>query len=1021
MTTIRFLRVFLLCPLFLLLAQQSHAQSKTISGKVSDDKGNPVAGASVVVKGSTSGTSTDADGNFKLNVPATTKSIEVSYIGFATQEINVETKSTVTVSLKPSTSTLDDVVVVGYGTKKVSDLTGAVANIKADQTNLGGASASVDQMLQGRVAGVQFKQNTTQPGGGGTTIIRGRNSLFLNSDPLYVIDGFIVNSPETPGTGTTQFSSPDRDPLNSINPNDIESVAVLKDAAATAIYGAKGSNGVILITTKRGKRGAAKISFDTYYSFQKVAKKFDVMGAKDYMNFWNKYQTQSSLPTLFTPDQIANAKTTDWFNLITRTGQIQNYNLSISGASDNLNYYFSVGYFDNEGIVKNSGMKRLSGRGNLQYKKDKFTFSSNIFATNIANNNQQSQGGTRSSVIASAITFAPYLPVRDSNGVYTRDPNNNFLVNPVSMLDINDKLITDKLNFSVGADYEILKGLKPEVRITYDAQNDNRSFYVPSTTPYNGSLAHGGTGSQSSQRALGYTLDGLLHYDATFAGKHKLNALLGYEYYYRSTNAFSAFNSGFGTDITGPNNLGGGTAPIVSSNKFDRKDISTFGRIDYTYNDKYLATVTLRRDGSSVFGNNNKFATFPGVSVGWKIDKEDFMGDHKNLDVLKLRAGYGVTGNSGISPYQSLSVYNMGLNTLDPNTAAIIGGAIVPGATLTDYKANPNLKWESTSQLNIGVDYGFFKRLTGSLDFFVKNTKNMLVQVNLNTNAGYKYQWQNAASMRTWGFEYTINSVNIQNKNFQWTTNFNFSWLNNKITSYNTGDSSTIASLNSMGIIKGQRTNSYFTYIADGIDPATGSFKYKDINHDGVINTSDRQVYGSPDPKFIAGIGNTLSYKGVSLSFFFNGNFGNKLHNQTMAQYTVPGANNIANALVGAQNYWSTTNPNSDIPANTANGGGSWIYNSRWIESAWFIRLQNVTLSYNIPAKALNHVFSNIRVYAQAQNLFIITPYKGMDPEAANNAYIPSTENMPAFLAGSTDINAYPPSRTFTFGLNFGL
>jgi TonB-linked SusC/RagA family outer membrane protein len=987
------------------------------TGTVTDEKGEPLAGVTVTEKGTDNSTLTDRNGQFKLKLSGDNATLVFSSIGYTAQESKVNGQSgALSIVLKTAVQGLNEVVVVGYGTRKVSDLTGAVVNIKAENTNAGGVTTAVDQMLAGRVAGVQFKQNSSQPGGGSTLLIRGRNSLFLNTSPLYVIDGFIVNSPETPGTGTAYFSSPDKDPLNSINPADIESIAVLKDAAATAIYGAKGSNGVVIITTKRGRKGQVKVSYDGSYSFQKMAKKFEVMNAPQYMNFWNKLGSTS-----FTADQIANAKTTDWLDQITRTGQIQNHNVSLAGATDNLNYYFSVGYFDNQGIVKNSGMKRITGRGNLQYSKDKFTFNSNIFATNMVNNNQQTDGGTRSSVIASAITFAPYLGVRDSTGAYTRDPNNNFLINPVSLLDITDKLTTDKLNFSVGALYEIVKGLKPEIRVTYDVQNDNRLFYVPTTTAYNGNIAHGGTGSQTSQRGLGYTLNGLLHYDVTFADKHKITALGGYEYYYRSTSMFSALNSGFGTDLTGGNNLGGGTSAIVSSNKFDRKDISVFGRVDYTYNEKYLATVTLRRDGSSVFGSNNKFATFPGVSIGWKLDKEDFLAGHKNLDVLKLRAGYGVTGNSGITPYQSLSTYAQGINPiLGPATTGIIGQNPVVGATLTPGKANPNLKWESTSQFNIGADYGFFRRITGSLDFFVKNTDNMLVQVNLPTTTGYNFQWQNAATMRTWGVEFSINSTNIQTDNFQWNTMFNFSWLNNKITGYKTGDSSTIAALNTIGVIKGQRTNSYYTYVADGIDPATGSIRFKDLDKNGTINSNDRQVVGSPDPRFILGLGNTLSYKKVTLSFFFTGNFGNKLHNQTMAQYTVPNANNIANAFVAAQNYWSTANPNSDIPANAGNGGGSWIYNTRWIEQAWFIRLQNVNLSYNIPTRHLGHVFSNARVYLQAQNLFVITPYKGMDPEASNNAYLAATQNMPAFLPGSTDINAYPPVRTFTVGLNLG-
>ncbi|MEJ7678211.1 MAG: TonB-dependent receptor [Segetibacter sp.] len=343
----------------------------------------------------------------------------------------------------------------------------------------------------------------------------------------------------------------------------------------------------------------------------------------------------------------------------------------------------------------------------------------------------------------------------------------------------------------------------------------------------------------------------------------------------------------------------------------------------------------------------------------------------------------------------------------------------IVGIYSTPLKANPNLKWESTSQINIGIDYGFFKRVTGAFDVFVKNTNNMLVQVNLPTTTGYSSQWQNAATMRTTGLEFSFNSENVRSKNFQWSTSFNISLLNNKITGYKTTDSSTVSALNTIGVIKGQRTNSYYTYIYNGID-TTGSLKFKDIDGNGSINSGDRQIFGSPDPKIIVGLGNNLTYKRINLGFFFVGNFGNKLFNQTMAQYIVPTANGIANAIKGTQNYWTKTNTGADIPSNAINNGGSWIYNSRWIEKAWFIRMQNVNLSYTLPARAFGNVFNNVRIYAQAQNLLIITPYKGMDPEAANNNYLSATENMPAFLPGSTDISAYPPVRTFTIGINLG-
>lgn len=980
-----------------------------IRGKVTSIKDEPLAGVSIRVKGIQVGTTSDSNGNFSINVPSGSSILVVSYIGFTTQEVPLSGQQNLTIKLAEEANSLNEIVVVGYGSRKINDVTGAVTNIKAENTNIGGASTSVDQLIGGRVAGIQFKQNTAQPGGGGRTIIRGRNSLFLNTDPLYVIDGFIVNSPAAP-SGDSNFSSPDRNPLNSINPNDIESIAVLKDAAATAIYGAKGSNGVVIITTKRGMQGKAKISYDGYGGIQKISKKIEVMNAQQYMNFWNGLGK-----TAFSQDQINKAGTTDWFDQITRTGKMQSHNVNISGATENLNYFFSTGYFNQDGVVKGSGLERLNGRGNIQYNYKKFNFTANMFATRLVDQNQASEGSTRNSIIASAIAFAPYQPVRNANGVYSRDPNNDFIANPVSLLDINNKLYTDKMNYSIGTKYEILPGLKPEVKFTYDVQNANRDFYVPSTTAYNGNFSHGGTGSQTSQRSYSYLLDGLLNYEKKFADKHSLTALLGYEYFYRNTNQFQAQNSGFGVDVTGANNLGSGNSPQVSSNKFDRKDISVFARADYSYEDKYLASLTVRRDGSSVFGANNKYGTFPGISLGWRLDKEDFMGKSKAVDLLKFRVGYGKTGNSGIDPYQSLAKYDLGTN-------GIIGQAPVVGATLTTYKENPNLKWETTSQLNIGADYGFFGRLTGAVDFFVKNTKNMMIRVQQNNLSGYSLQWQNAASMRTSGVEFSLNSVNVRNDNFQWTTALNFTLLNNKITDYNTTDPTTIAALNTIGVIKGERTNSYYTYIADGVDPATGSFRYRDLNGDGVIDNKDRMIYGNPDPKFTAGLGNSFKYKNFSFDFFFNGSFGNKLLNQTRAQYSVPDVSDVSNYLTSAMGYWSAANNSSTLPANRANGGSSWLYNSNWIEPAWYIRLQSVNLSYNLPVKnILNHTFSNARIYIQAQNLFLITKYKGIDPEAANNAYINATENLPAFLPGSTDINAYPSARTFNLGLSLTL
>lgn len=996
----------LLLILAVILGQLSAFAQTKVGGTVKDDSGEPVIGASVVIEGSSKGAVTDIDGNYAIDNVGSNATLVFSYLGYETQKVAVGGRSKIDVVLKSTDQQLNEVVVVGYGTKKIDDITGAVTNVRADRTNIGGSASSVNQMLEGHVAGVQFKQNTAQPGGGGKTIIRGRNSLFLSTDPLYVVDGFIVNTHSAPGNGSN-FSSPSSDPLNSINPNDIESVAVLKDAAATAIYGSQGSNGVIIITTKRGRTGKLSVSYDGYAGFQKRSNKLKTMNAQEYMRYNNSFGL-----TNFSESEINSAKTTDWQDEITRTGFLQNHDISFSGGSENLKFYASLGYYNQNGIIKNSGMSRYSGRANIEYRQGKVTFLSNISASEIDDKSLSTEGGKRNSIISSALAFAPQVSVYDDNGRYNVDPSNDFIANPVSMLDIKDKTTTDKMNFSNSFAYEVLPGLKPELKVSYDVQNAHRDFYCPSTTAYNGSFAHGGTGSQSSLRSTGLTIDGLLHYDKTFNDLHHFTLLLGYEYIQRINNYFLSYNSGFGTDALSNKNLGGGNAPMIDSEKTRRRDISGFGRLDYTFADKYLVTATLRRDGSSVFGSNNKFAWFPGLSLGWKIDKEKFMENASAVDLLKVRAGYGLSGNSGIDPYQSLAKYAL-------STEAVIGNSKVVDALLTQYKENPDLKWETTSQFNLGVDYGFWGRLSGSLDFFVKNTKDMLVRVSQSPMSGHSYQWQNAAKMRVWGIEFSLNSNNIQGKDFQWTTNFNFSWNGNKITGYKVNDASTVSALNDIGIIKNERTNSYYAYVVDGIDPQTGSYTYKDLDGDGVITTKDRKVLGSPDPKFVIGLGNTLKYKRLALSFFFNSNFGNKLYDYTKMNFTLPVNSETTNQLVGAANYWSTENPSSMIAANRANGNGNAQYNSLWIEDAWFIRLQNLKVSYDLSyIPFIKSIFTSASIYFQAQNLFVITPYDGLDPELTNNAYMSASENLPAFLPGSIDQNSYYPARTFTFGLS---
>ena len=436
-----FTRGLLLFLVAIFVQLTAFAQTK-VSGTVKDANGEPIIGASVVVEGSTLGAVTDIDGNYTINDVSGNAVLVFSYLGFETQKIAVGNRSKIDIVLKSKDQQLNEVVVVGYGTKKIDDITGAVTNVRADKTNIGGSASSVNQMLEGHVAGVQFKQNTAQPGGGGKTIIRGRNSLFLSTDPLYVVDGFIVNTPSAPGNGST-FGSPSIDPLNSINPNDIESVAVLKDAAATAIYGSQGSNGVIIITTKRGRTGKLSVNYDGYIGFQKRSKKLDTMNAQEYMRYNNSFGL-----TNFLESEINSANTTDWQEEITRTGFLQNHDISFSGGNENLKFYSSLGYYNQNGIIKNSGMSRYSGRTNIEYRQGKVTFLSNISASEIDDKSLSTDGTKRNSIISSALAFAPQVSVYDKNGKYNVDPSNDFIANPVSMLDIKDKTTTDKVNLN---------------------------------------------------------------------------------------------------------------------------------------------------------------------------------------------------------------------------------------------------------------------------------------------------------------------------------------------------------------------------------------------------------------------------------------------------------------------------------------------------------------------------------------------------------------------------------------------
>ncbi|MDR2810916.1 MAG: TonB-dependent receptor [Tannerellaceae bacterium] len=964
--------------------QQQQQQGKLLTGLVVDQNGEPVVGANITIKGTSIGQISDVDGKFAMQIPANTVLV-VSYIGYTSQEIEVGNKTNLRITLSESALGLDEVVVIGYGSVKKSDLTGSVANVLADNSNVGGASASVGQMIQGRVAGLTVQQGSSQPGGGNTIIIRGRNSIYGSVSPLYIVDGFPYNEVGSPDSGEN-FKNAGRDPLNFINPNDIEAVSVLKDAAATAIYGTRGANGVVVITTKKGKAGKMKVTYDGYAGIQEQAKKYDLLTGSEYMTYWSQFEQG---PT-YTAEEIAQASTTNWIDEITQQGHVQSHQINLSSAEKYLRYYFSAAYYEQTGIIKNAGIKRLSARSNVDYQREKLSIFTNASFTNINDLNQADEGGTRNSIIESALCFAPNLQ-KPADGSYLGDVGSNFNIYPLSALGIEDQTNSNKTSLNISAEYEVLPGLKPQIKAGYDVQDAFRTYFMPSTTPYNGGLPnndgrfHGGRASASNVRNINYTLEGLLNYTHTFAGDLKLIALLGYSYQFQGWNGNRTKGQEFSPiDIFGPNNMGSAQTQFAETWKGENIIISGFGRVDLTWKDRYFLTGTLRRDGVSKFGENNKWGWFPGLSAAWKLNNEGFLSDVETIDLLKVRAGWGVTGNSGFNNYLSQSLYNV-----VKENGAIIGQNILTATQLSSTLANPNLKWETTAQFNLGIDLSAYQRYGLSLDVYRKKTSNLIIPMPLPVESGLSQQWVNAADFEVLGVELSLDGKIIHTDNFDWSANFTFGWNNNKVSKINISGDAAQSSLESIGIIEGEKPRSYFMYQFKEVDE-NGSLTFYDLNGDRSVNVKDRKVVGNPDPDVTLGLSNTLRYRNVELEFFFNSALGQELHNYHKADHA-------SAYLAHPRNLFRSVLTEANLPIYNVAVGGDYTNNSRWVEDASYLRLRNLTLSYLVPSALFKDKIQNLRLYIQGQNLLTFTGYTGVDPESTT---------------------LYPSVRTLTGGLS---
>ncbi|WP_311953742.1 TonB-dependent receptor [Mucilaginibacter terrae] len=1019
-------------------------QAITVKGKVLDNKGQPLAGVTVKIKGASAGTVTDPNGNYSIAVANGTVTLSYSYVGFVTQEIVVENQTTINVILQESVKSIDNVVVIGYGTQKRGDINGAVSSISArDIQNV--PQTSIDQMLQGKAAGLTITQNSGAPGSSTSVHIRGITSLSGSNEPLYVIDGVPVSGDATNASTsrTSPLQSINNDqtavsPLSLINPNDIESVDVLKDASAAAIYGSRASNGVIIITTKRGKNSASKVTYDGWLGFQQPAKYLKMMDLKQYANLQNALGELYGAVRPEFADPSLLGKGTDWQREIFRTAVMQSHQVSISGGKEGTNYYLSGGYLKQDGMVIGSGFNRYSFRSNVNSQVKNWL---NVGMTlSGSRTNENVIFSDNNGIIYNALLNAPDIAVLNADGSYAGPPANQVggAINPVAQaLSITNNLIRNKINGNMYADIRLSKDLTLRSELGGDFNfTDNRLFnptyawgqYVNTTASLN----------QLTTQNTFWDWKEYLTYSHTFKSKHAVTALLGHEVQQYTYRGMSAYRQKFFSNDVQTLNLG--DAATARNDEFKGSGVleSAYARGIYTYNGKYSITATIRADKSSNFTPENNTGYFPSFAASWRVSDEPFMAKFKTVaDNIKLRVGYGQVGNQDVGGY-------------------LFGSSLTPSATglgtgfFFNQIPNPNLTWQTSIQTDLGIDASLFgNRIDLTFDWYNKTSKNFLFQQPLpayligdaNYLGGINPPTINGGNLQNKGFEFTIRTQNIRGEDFKWNSTLIFSHYANKVVSLANNSGPLIGEVvngflhlpvtrttvgSAIGEFYGYKVAGIFQNDAQlrgapvqfgrPINPTQsgtwlGDIQYQDLNNDGKIDQNDQTSLGNPNPKFTYGFTNNFSFKAFDLSIFLNGSYGAKILN--VLNRTIGGMSSLyQNQLASVAGFWTPTNTGSNIPA--PKGGTdnpNLVISDRYIESGSYLRIQNINLGYNLPAKLINRVsLSRLRVYASVQNLYTFTPYKGYDPEIGS-----ANQNV---FQTNIDLGRYPIPRTITFGVN---
>ncbi|WP_302459268.1 SusC/RagA family TonB-linked outer membrane protein [Parabacteroides johnsonii] len=1028
----------------------AYASPGTVKGKVIGSDGYGIAGVNVIEKGTTNGVITDVEGRYVLNLTTENPVIAFSFIGYVSQELSVGNKTVVDIVLKEDVKALEEVVVVGYGTQKKKDLTGAIASVNSE--DLGKTPAlSFDQSLQGKVAGVQISQTNGAPGGNINIMVRGISSITGSNSPLYVVDGFPIgtggggsnlsnfSNSSYSSSGMANATTEKINPLSTINPSDIESIEILKDASATAIYGSRGANGVVLITTKKGKTGKTSINVNASFGVQQVAHKLDLLTPREYAEFvaegrdnaWiyaggqasdpNEVRTSNAWvrPEYRNPSSISN-EGTDWQDVIFRLATVQNYQVSATGGTENIKYMVSLGFFDQKGIVIGSDFQRFNIRSNIEAKLTKrLKFGTNLAGSYGYGDFARTEGhlGLRG-MIQCALAINPGMPVYGQDGSYNSefdDPMGAPVENPLFIAEnfsdkrnMKDFIVNNYLDYEFipGLNFRTSFGLKFNLNQTELWKSSKIGTYADKSSP--------ATAAAIDKKGLNWLNENTLTYKKNFNEKHDLNVVAGLTVQKDTYSQLSAGATDFPTDYI--HYLSAGTINSGTHLKSEWSMVSLLARANYVYDNKYMLTATVRRDGSSRFGANQKWGTFPSVSVGYRVSEEPFMQNFRALSDLKIRASYGVAGNNSIGNYNQIALLGVS-NYVDANK-------ILPGLAPSTL-ANDELTWEKSKQTDIGIDFGLFNnRVSVIADWYYNLKTDLLLSVNLPAASGFGSAMQNVGEIENKGFEFALNTVNIDTKNFSWSTSFNISTNRNKVKKLATEDGRIVSDkfitevgqpissfymMNVVGVFKDDADVAKGPVYSPNTRP--GDLKYEDVDGDGKITTADKTIVGSPFPDFTWGLNNEFKWKNLSLSVFVNGSQGGKTYFE---------AGETLLNCAGVQNQLSLVNDRWRSPEEPGNGylprairsdyALGMSASSRYLFDASYVRIKDITLSYDFPGSITQKIgLKGLNAYFNVSNVYTFTDYPGYDPEASQSG--------DSVTSAGIDSGVYPTPRTYTLGV----